>query len=83
MESVHDMRVVNNDAKSHSAKNPKKVFAGSVEGEEADVTGGMHPVVPEFSPFFRLGGWISGSGGKIKPEKVSQSPGHQVAATLL
>ena len=53
------------------------------EEEEAEVPGGMPPAAQALLPLCRLGGWISGSGGDGNPEKVSQLPGHQVAANLL
>ena len=53
------------------------------EREEVDVPGDMPPLAQALLPLFRFGGWIAGSGGNRNPEKVSQSPGHQVAETLL
>ena len=51
------------------------------EGEEADVPGGIPPAVQALLRLRRLGGRISWSGGDSNPEKVSQFPGQEVAAT--
>ena len=51
--------------------------------EEADVTIGMPIAAQALLPLYRLGGWFDGRGGDDNPEKDSQLPGHQVAATLL
>ena len=51
--------------------------------EEADVPIGMPKAAQALLPLYRLGGWIDRRGGDDNPEKDSQSPGHQVAATLL
>ena len=56
--------------------------AGCGEGGEVNVPGGMPPAVPELFPLFCLGGWTAGGGGYGNLEEVSQSPGHQVEATL-
>ena len=56
---------------------------GGGKGEEADGPGGMPPEAPKLLPPFRLVGWTAGGGGDVNPEEVSQSPGHQVEATLL
>ena len=53
------------------------------EGEELDVTGGMPPAAQSLLPLCSLGGLTDGRGGDINPEKDSQSPDHQVTATLL
>ena len=57
--------------------------AGDGKGEEADVPGGMPPEAPELIPLCHLNGWTAGGRGDGNPEEVSQSPGHQVEATLL
>ena len=59
------------------------MFAGGVEGEEADVTGGMPSEAQALLPLCRLGGGIAGGGGDSNPENFSQLPGHQVAEILL
>ena len=56
---------------------------GGGKGVEADVPGGMPPSAPALLPPFRLGGWTSRGGGNGNHEKVSQSPVHQVEATLI
>ena len=43
----------------------------------------MPPTEPALLPLFRLGEWTAGGGGDGNLEEVSQSPGHQVEATLL
>ena len=43
----------------------------------------MPPAAPALLPLCRLGGWTDGGGGDSKLEEFSQSPGHQVEATLL
>ena len=56
---------------------------GGGKGEEADVPGGMPLADPVLLPLCRLGGQTAGGGGDGNIEDVSQSPGHQVEATLL
>ena len=51
--------------------------------EEAGLPGGMPPAAPALLPICRLVGWNAGGGGDGDLEEVSQSPGHQVEATLL
>ena len=48
-----------------------------------DVPGDMPPAVQALLSFFFPGGLIAGSRGDSNPEKVIQSPDHQVAETLL
>ena len=55
---------------------------GGGKGEEVDVPGGMPLAAPALLPLCGLGGCISRGGGDGNPEEVSQSPGHQVEATL-
>ena len=62
---------------------PRKVPTGGGKGEEANVLGDMPPAAPAFIPLFRLSRWTSGGEGDGSSEEVSQSPGHQVEATLL
>ena len=57
--------------------------AGGGEGEEADVPGGIPPEFQALLPLFCLDGWTAWSGGDSNPENYIQSPGHNVAATLL
>ena len=59
------------------------MFAGGGEGEEADIPVGVPTSAQALLHICCLSGWISGGGGDSNPEKVSQLPGHQVAATLL
>ena len=56
---------------------------GVGKGEEANVPGGMTTEAPALLPLCRLGEWTAGGGGDGHLEEVSQSPGHQVEATLL
>ena len=53
------------------------------KGEEEDVSGGLPPETSSLLPLCRLGGRAAGGEGYGYPEKVSQSPGHQVEAALL
>ena len=66
----------------HSEK-PREVSAEGIEGEEVNVPGYMPPVAQTLLPIFRLGGFVSGSGGDSNHDKVIYLPGHQVAATLI
>ena len=59
------------------------MISGGRKGEEADVPGGMPPTAQALLPLCSLGGWTVGGGGNGNLEQVSQSPGHQVEATLL
>ena len=59
------------------------MFTVGEKGEEADVPGGMPLAAPALLPLCRLGGWTAGVRGDGNLEEVSQSPGHQVEATLL
>ena len=59
------------------------MFAGGKKGEEAYVTGGMPLAAQALLPFCLFGGLTAGGGGEINLEEVSQTPGHQVAATVL
>ena len=43
----------------------------------------MPPAALALLPLFRLGGWTARGGGDGNLEEVSQSPDHQVEATLL
>ena len=53
------------------------------KGEEAGVLGFIPPEAPGLLPLCRLSGWTDGGGVDVNLEEVSQSPGHQVEATLL
>ena len=57
--------------------------AGGEKGEEVDVPIGMPPTAPVLLPLCCREGWTAGGGGDSNLEEVSQSPGHQVEATLL
>ena len=59
------------------------MFTGGGKGEEADVPGGMPLAAQALIPLCRLVGWTAGGGGDGNIEEFSQSPGHQVEATLL
>ena len=59
------------------------MFAVDVESKEVCVPGGMPLAAPVFLPLFRFGGWTAEGGGDGNLEEVSQSPDHQVEATLL
>ena len=48
-----------------------------------DVPGGMTPEAPELLLLCSLGGWTAGGEVNGNLGEVSQSPGHQVEATLL
>ena len=43
----------------------------------------MHPEAPALLPLFHFCGWTARGGGDGNREGVSQSPGHQVEATLI
>ena len=62
---------------------PREVPTGCRKGKEADVPGVVPLAAPELLPLCRLGGWTVGGGGNGNSEEVSQSPVHQVEATLL
>ena len=82
-DSVHLMRVVNTDAKYH-LENPLEKFLQ--EAERAKKRMYLDSCLQQrryFSPFFACFAWIAGSGGDSNPEKVSQSPVLQMAATLI
>ena len=53
------------------------------KGEEEYLPGCLPPATSTLLPLYSLGGRAAGSGGNSYPEKNSQSPGHQVAASLL
>ena len=82
-DSVHDMHVVNTDAKSHRAKDPEKCLQEAARVKKRMYLESGLQQSRHFSPLFCLGRWTAGGGGDGNLEEVSQSPDHQVEATLL
>ena len=82
-DSVHGMRVVNTNTTTHKTKDPARCLHESKRGKNRMYLEACLQKRRHFSPFVRLGGWTAGGGGDGNPEKVSQSPGHQVEAILI
>ena len=64
-------------------KGPIEVPPQGGMGGKEDVYGGLPPAASALLPLCRIGGRTSGGGGDGYPEKVIQSPGHQVETFLL
>ena len=82
-DSVHKMRVVNTDAKSHLAKNSGEVSAGGGADKEEDVAGGLPPTTSKLISLCCLCRQTDRCGDDGYSEIDSQLPWNKVASTLL
>ena len=77
------MSVVNTDSNSHSAKIPDNCLHKLERGKKRVYLEACLQQRRHFSPFVVSVDGLMGVEAKFNLEKVSQSPGHQVAETLL